>query len=87
MAFSNDAGLKCHPVIESPEGGMENPHTVIRHILIQAEIDRFTHSLEMVFDNTLVERFATNDKILTGNDYPVNTKKQANRSRRRRPQS
>ena len=51
VAFPDDASLKGHSVVENPMGALENPHTVIWHLLIQAEIDRFNHSLEIVSGN------------------------------------
>ena len=49
VAFPDDADLKCYSIFENPMCALENPHTVIGHLLIQAEINRFNHSLETVF--------------------------------------
>ena len=74
MAFPDDAGLKGYSVVENPVSVLENTHRVIRHLLIQAEIDRFNHNLEFVSDDASVATSVSANKTLKVHNTPVNTK-------------
>ena len=54
MAFSDDIDFKLHPITKNPVSTLEDVHTIIRHLLIQAEVDLFTHGLEIYFGIVLV---------------------------------
>jgi hypothetical protein len=54
MAFSDDIDFKLHSITKNPVSALEDAHTIIRHLLIQAEVDLFTHGLEIYFGIVIV---------------------------------
>ena len=70
MAFPDDIDFKLHSITKNPVSILKDAHTIIRHLLIQAEVDLFTHGLEIYFEIVLVITSA----IKTFFPYPYKNK-------------
>tara|TARA_B100000959_G_scaffold205336_1_gene215227 strand:- start:780 stop:1145 length:366 start_codon:yes stop_codon:yes gene_type:complete len=66
MAFPDDIDFKLHSITKNPVSTLEDAHTIVRHLLIQAEVDMFTHSLKIYFGVVL----AITLTIITSPSYP-----------------